>query len=91
MDEDYYVFPGDVSARVIFLGNPFLIRGGLDATAFVADNLERLASIDYGLLQTNQSRSTIGKLSEKMLSCQADCSSFESRDEQTVEKLLPLI
>ena len=90
-DEDANVVPGAACAGDIVLGNPFLIKAGLDVTDFVADNLEKLASIDFGTLQSVQPAAKIGKLTAQMLSSQEETSTINPDDVDTVAKLCTLI
>lgn len=45
--EDVNMFPGATCTGEIVFGNPFLIKAGLDVIEFIADNLDKLASIDF--------------------------------------------
>eukprot|EP00171_Calliarthron_tuberculosum_P007128 IDg7128t1 len=56
------IAPGTVCPGEIVLGNPFLVRSGLIVTEFIADNIQRLANIDYGYLNKEEAKSKIGKL-----------------------------
>lgn len=53
--------PGELA-----LGNPFLIRSGLDVTDFISENVDRLSSINYGK-GTSYQQGKIEKLCEKIL------------------------
>lgn len=67
-DKDDCAKPGNACAGELVLGNPFLIRSGLNVKDFVANNLSHLASIDYGELQREEAPSKVGKLGFKILS-----------------------
>ena len=69
-DEDTYIKPGAACSGEIFLGNPFLIRSGLDVKDFVATNISRLSAIDYGALHNEPMSTEVGKLGCKLLSNQ---------------------
>lgn len=71
-DKDAHVFPGYDCAGEIILGNPWLVHSGLNVKDFLADNIERLASIDYGNLQVQEETAKVGKLGLKLLSQDID-------------------
>ena len=71
-DNDIHVVPGNACAGEIILGNPFLIASGLNVKDFLADNIERLATIDYGKLQVPEKNTKVGKLGMKLLSNKID-------------------
>ena len=65
--DDKSVFPGADSPGEIALGNPFLVHSGLDVTDFLANNIDRLSSLDYGVLDREDRPSKIGKLGIRLL------------------------
>ena len=81
-DEGSFVKPGTACPGEIFLGNPFLIRSGLDVKDFLTKNIDRLASIDYGDVTDveEENSTTVGKLGLKVISNQIAYGSLESID-----------
>ena len=71
-DKDTYIRPGHACSGEIILGNPFLVASGLNVKDFLATNLERLASIDYGSLETTSNPTTVGRLGMKLLRNEID-------------------
>lgn len=71
-DNDTSVRPGNGCAAEIILGNPFLVTSGVNVKDFLADNIERLYSIDYGDLQVESETSKVGKLGMSLLSDEID-------------------
>lgn len=71
-ENDGKVAPGNVCAGEIILGNPFLKASGVDVKDFLADNIERRSSIDYGTLDVEESTAKVGKLGLKLLSIDID-------------------
>lgn len=67
-DNDNHVSPGNDCAGEIILGNPFLVKSGLNVKDFLANNIDRLASIDYGIVQVEEDTAKVGKLGLKLLS-----------------------
>ena len=59
---------GAACAGEIVLGNPFLLHSGLNVSDFIAENLSRLSSLDYGDLNQESAPTTIGKLGRTLLS-----------------------
>ncbi len=51
----------------IILGNPFLVHSGFNVTDFIAENIERLPSLNYGNLHSEAVPEKIGKLGVKLL------------------------
>lgn len=60
--------PGNLRPGEIILGKPFLFNSGLNVKKFLADNLERLASIDNVNLQVEENPVKVGKLGLELLS-----------------------
>lgn len=59
-------FPGE-----IILGNPFLVYFGFNVTDFIAQNADRLSSLNFGVLNTDTVPKKVGKLGVKLLTSSA--------------------
>eukprot|EP00171_Calliarthron_tuberculosum_P020015 IDg20015t1 len=68
VDKDTYVLPGNACAGEIVLRKPFLIASGLNVKDFLADNIERLAAVDYVSLQCEDQPAKVGKSEFSLLS-----------------------
>eukprot|EP00171_Calliarthron_tuberculosum_P007262 IDg7262t1 len=85
-----YIMPcGDTSIMAgagcpgeIVLGNPVLVHSGLDVKDFIADNIERLSSLDYGDLFKEERPTKIGKLGVKLLTNDPMLFSLTSEDSE---------
>ncbi len=51
----------------IILGNPVLVHSGLNVTDFIAENIDRLSSLDYGNLHGDPAPTKVRKLGMKLL------------------------
>ena len=71
-NNESHIRPGHSCAGEIILGNPFLVASGLDVKDFLASNLEKLASIDYGTLETLSVPSRVGNLGMHLLKNEID-------------------
>ncbi len=49
------------------MGNPFLVHSVLSVTDFIAENIDRLSSLDYGNLHRDPAPTKVGKLGVKFL------------------------
>ncbi len=50
----------------IILGNPFLVHSGLSMTDFIAENIDRLSSLDFGSLDGDPALTKVGKPGVKL-------------------------
>ena len=66
-DKDTYIRPGHACSGEVILGNTFLVASGLNVKDFWATNLDRLAPIDYGSIETTTNPPTVRKLGMKLL------------------------
>lgn len=76
-DIDNHVEPGNMCAGEVVLRNAFLIASGIDVKDFLANNIERLASIGHGNLDGEEPTAKVGKLGFKLLSQEINVSEKE--------------
>lgn len=60
--DDRNVFPGADCAGEILFGNPFLVQSGIDVTYFLANNIDNLYFLDYGVLNREEHYFKMGKM-----------------------------
>lgn len=80
-DRSTYTKPGTVCRGETFLENPFLIRSSLDRKNFVAKNIERHSSIDFGEVHAEETSTKIGKLGLKVIYQRVDADASDSVDD----------
>lgn len=76
---DTHVRSGNAYAGEIILGNQFLVASGLNVKNFLADYIDRLSSIDYGNLDSEEETAKVGKLGFLLLSQDID---IDGKDKQ---------
>ncbi len=59
--------PGAACTGEISLGNRFLVYSGLSVTDFIAENIDRPSSLDYGNLHGDPPQTKVGKLGVRLL------------------------
>lgn len=71
-NEDAAVCPGAECAGETVLGNPSLLRAELNVTQFLAEDLDRLSTIDYSYLDESTIDAMIAKLTSHLLNPDAE-------------------
>lgn len=66
-EENTTIRDGASCSREIFLGNPILLRAGLNVIDFVAENFKSFFSIDYGYINSSTNVGKVGKLGAQVL------------------------
>lgn len=64
--QDKYVPPGYDCPGEILFGNPFLLAAGLSVKNFFADNIDHIASLDFGTILDSENLSSAGPLCKKL-------------------------
>ncbi len=55
----------------IILGNPFPVHSDLNVTDFIAENIDRLASLDYGNLHGDPAPTKVRRIGVELLTGKA--------------------
>lgn len=84
--EDDDASAGYDCAGEIFLGNPLLQAAGLHVKDFFADQIDHLASVDFGTILTEEPLAKIGKLGKALSGTNRDINS-ESSELSIAEKV----
>ena len=80
-DQDISTRPGASCPGEIILGNPFLVRSGLNVKDFIANNIDSLASIDYSDLNETKPKSSLGKLGIRLITENSSNEDYEFLDD----------